>query len=768
MTSEITELIKELFVSLEHIRSDLDAERFDRVLSSADAALLLCARATSDWEGVVSAAEGSIAANAFVAARRSGDIKRSLTYAQREYAVAERSGGPAVRVRALNNRGLAYHELNQLVAAEADYRAALRLVDENPAEDLASMKSLLLSHLGQLLSTRGQTDEAMPLLLRAGTIKGSGSPFVQFFDPELSRDNDLAMAAATVGEHKKAETILRDAIARSAGHSAQIEGILVCNLAEVLHQSGQREEAIEIYQRAIELHRRDPGSLIELATDYVNLAGIYMETGNRDRTVECYKSAWDTARKNNPRSLVALKALWGLAINRMVQKDYERARAAIFRGLDLYEEMRPDIAITESGQSGFLDAYRSLLEVGMYLALVGSWPDELRSLIERGKARFALERLARTAERLPGEQRHADFDDVGINGLALDFFVGPNATFISYQYNRSLGGARVDVRETEMAAMVDEFREELLSSSRRAREGVAAARLSRLLFEKLRIEFSGVRYIYWLPDGPLWYAPLEALPVEKSAGASDQMTLGSVAPASYVPSISVLAALRTGATEAPSRDEWHVLAFGEPCNDDAFPPLAGTAKELDHLHQLSDGRFKITIRRGAEATRENFLALAPFATHIHIAAHAVADFHSEQPYIVFSGHGEQQFLHTGELAAMKLKANVVFLSACSTSVGRKSTGEGVMSLARAFLWSGCRCVVASLWPMPDTAVPLIVESFYSGLVAGLSPAQAAQQAREQHRLRGGTPKSWAGFQVLGDGDTWSERYSLKYFKTETL
>ena len=46
--------------------------------------------------------------------------------AERECAAAERSSSPAVRVRAFNNRGLAYHELNQLVAAEASYRSAIR------------------------------------------------------------------------------------------------------------------------------------------------------------------------------------------------------------------------------------------------------------------------------------------------------------------------------------------------------------------------------------------------------------------------------------------------------------------------------------------------------------------------------------------------------------------------------------------------------------------------------------------------------------------
>jgi len=225
-----------------------------------------------------------------------------------------------------------------------------------------------------------------------------------------------------------------------------------------------------------------------------------------------------------------------------------------------------------------------------------------------------------------------------------------------------------------------------------------------------------------------------------------------------------LRASRATAAETRALEDWHMLAFGEPRNDGAFRPLPGTKKELDDLVTLSKGRFPLTVRRAADASKESFLELAPLATHIHIATHATADFQSEQPYIVFSGSGEQQYLRTAELSSMKLRAELVFLSACSTSVGKRSTGEGVMSLGRAFLWSGCRCVVASLWPMPDDSTPLVVESFYSELITGISPAQAAQRAREKYRRNGGSTRIWAGFQVLGDGDTHAERYRLKYLE----
>ena len=109
-----------------------------------------------------------------------------------------------------------------------------------------------------------------------------------------------------------------------------------------------------------------------------------------------------------------------------------------------------------------------------------------------------------------------------------------------------------------------------------------------------------------------------------------------------------------------------------------------------------------------------------------------------------------------------MNAQLVFLSACSTSVGKASAGEGLMSIARAFLWAGCRCVVATLWPVSDAAAPEFVRLFYAGLLSGLSAAQAVRTAREQLSNANCSARTWAAFQVFGDADLWSDRYSLEH------
>ena len=60
-----------------------------------------------------------------------------------------------------------------------------------------------------------------------------------------------------------------------------------------------------------------------------------------------------------------------------------------------------------------------------------------------------------------------------------------------------------------------------------------------------------------------------------------------------------------------------------------------------------------------------------------------------------------QPLFLPSIYALPLQADLVTLSACQTGLGHEQSGEGVMSLARAFAQAGAACVVSSLWSVND-------------------------------------------------------------------
>ena len=109
-------------------------------------------------------------------------------------------------------------------------------------------------------------------------------------------------------------------------------------------------------------------------------------------------------------------------------------------------------------------------------------------------------------------------------------------------------------------------------------------------------------------------------------------------------------------------------------------------------------------------------------------------------------------LTAADLLNLKLSARLVVLSSCYTRDRHgAATSDGVIGLSRALLAAGAQCVMVSLWPVPDTAVKLIMKAFYSSLLQGsrasraLGEAMTAVQTTKyfQH------PANWAGFVLIG-------------------
>src|SRR6185369_8740892 len=113
-------------------------------------------------------------------------------------------------------------------------------------------------------------------------------------------------------------------------------------------------------------------------------------------------------------------------------------------------------------------------------------------------------------------------------------------------------------------------------------------------------------------------------------------------------------------------------------------------------------------------------------------------------------------IYAYEIYNLKLsRTRLVVLSSCESGAGRYYGGEGVNSLARAFLGAGVPLVVGSLWPVQTNATEKLMVSFHSNrtkeqrssTVEALRRAQqemAPAPAENLHR-----PYYWAAFTVTG-------------------
>ena len=144
---------------------------------------------------------------------------------------------------------------------------------------------------------------------------------------------------------------------------------------------------------------------------------------------------------------------------------------------------------------------------------------------------------------------------------------------------------------------------------------------------------------------------------------------------------------------------------------------------------------------------------------LHFATHALLnEDHPELSSLVLSlfdeqGRHQDGYLRLRDIYNLKLSAQLVVLSACETAVGKEVKGEGLISMVRAFMYSGTPQVLASLWKVDDDATAeLMVEFYKQHLDAGLTPAEALRQAqiKQSQKKSKQSPYYWAAFQLQGD------------------
>ena len=115
---------------------------------------------------------------------------------------------------------------------------------------------------------------------------------------------------------------------------------------------------------------------------------------------------------------------------------------------------------------------------------------------------------------------------------------------------------------------------------------------------------------------------------------------------------------------------------------------------------------------------------------------------------------EEDYLLTMEnISQVQLRAKLVVVSCCHSAKGQTSA-EGVVGIARAFLGSGARSVLAALWAIEDEATEQFMSCFCENLVRGDSASESLQQTMKWMRENGFSKiTQLAPFMLIGDNVT---------------
>jgi CHAT domain-containing protein/tetratricopeptide (TPR) repeat protein len=303
---------------------------------------------------------------------------------------------------------------------------------------------------------------------------------------------------------------------------------------------------------------------------------------------------------------------------------------------------------------------------------------------------------------------------------------------------------------------------------------------AKALYDALLAPFAGllggVHHLVVVPDGPLLSLPFAALvtaappPIRSDADYRRVAWLIRSYAISIVPSVPALVILRQAAASAPAPRAF--LGIGDPrppAPEEGGSRLAAALRELAPLPEARGELAAIAARLGAdpagavltgkEATRAAFLARQPgryrilaFATHGLISGEIRG---LREPALVLSADGADLGLLTdADIAALRLNADLVVLSACDTAASDgKPGGEGLSGLARAFFYAGAQALLVSQWPVYSAVAAQLTPRIFANLAA--APQEGRDGALRRAMLAVmrqpsfAHPLFWAPFELVG-------------------
>ena len=265
--------------------------------------------------------------------------------------------------------------------------------------------------------------------------------------------------------------------------------------------------------------------------------------------------------------------------------------------------------------------------------------------------------------------------------------------------------------------------------------------------------------VVFMPQSALYLVPFAALQ-DKSEQYLIQKHTIAISPSIQV--LSLTQQQRLALPTASARSSQNILIAGNPVMPKVFVPGIDQPLRLDDLQGAQKeaiavaNTLKTTALTGNQATKKAVVQQMQSARIIHLATHGLLDDFKGLgvPGAIAlapdgDGSNNDGLLTADEILGMKLKAELVVLSACNTGRG-KITGDGVIGLSRSLISAGVPSIIVSLWSVPDAPTAELMSDFYTLLEQNPDKAQALRQAMLKTMKTHPDPRDWAAFTLIGE------------------
>lgn len=230
---------------------------------------------------------------------------------------------------------------------------------------------------------------------------------------------------------------------------------------------------------------------------------------------------------------------------------------------------------------------------------------------------------------------------------------------------------------------------------------------------------------------------------------SRSRTVNSSAVFAFAPVFDKQGSLATGKTAFRSVPDSLIQGL----RDGRIDPLPATEQEVNSLDKIYAKSTPSTLLR-EKATKQALLnKLNQPHRIIHLATHGYVNKNNSDlsALATYDASGEGDLLYANEIKHQNINADLVILSSCESGIGRAISGEGVLSLNRAFVSAGARNVLSTLWKIDDRYSSRFMTRFHESVASGESYSVALREAKLALLADPATalPRFWAAFVLVG-------------------
>ena len=547
---------------------------------------------------------------------------------------------------------------------------------------------------------------------------------------------------------KRLENLTKRLLEAKQNNSRFEEGRAYCNLGNAYDSLGDFQRAIEYHEKDLSI-AKDVGNRAGEGRAYYNLGISFLSLNSLNEALAHFRLSVET--HNTIRASLISKDVWKIGY-RMVSKN---AYTYLWQVLIMLQKTDEALDAAEQGRA---QALQDVLEIKYGFPSFPprcNKPEEEVTNISR-KTSTLTAFLAIQNETINlwvlGKESNAVFRQAK---LTMENVHEEDSFAALLEASLKKIGAGVNVRcenrsldnEKDNAALSTRDDDRILEQSRRKTDWLQP--LYDVVISPIE-DLLNCDELIVVPDGALSLAPWAAL--------SESLRIRTV------PSLAILKLITDSSADHHTKDG--VLLVGDPSlekvtNKRGKPihkQLNYAKKEVEMIGAILNGQ-PLT---GEAATKQEVLKRIESVALVHIAAHGRKEtgeialapnpgWKSKNPN---PREEEDYILKMSDIQATELRAKLVVLSCCHSGKGEVNS-EGVVGMARAFLFAGARSVLVSLWAIDDEATMEFMKSFYQHLRAGESASHALQRAmkclRDSENFS--APKYWAPFVLIGDDVT---------------